>query len=178
MKKIIALSAIMWTAGVMAQGTSDADPFDLSPSTAKVDELGVVTQTEVDGLEQRSKELFNAGNCKAAIPVLEEYAKKANWLANMVSATLDPYYGASRRDREDFSYTKLQKLIPLETLANNYKGKRNIAFAMQGECLMEMGENERAIPMLLKALDLIALEDTAWWDRTRENLLTILDVKV
>ncbi len=176
MKKIITLFTIVWSANLTAQGTPDIDPFDLSASTSKVVELGVVTQPEVDGLEQRSKELFNADNCKKALPVLAEYSKKANWLANMVSATLDPYYGASHDERKGYNYSQLQALIPLETLANDYKRKRNIAFAMQGECLMKVGDEERAIPVLLNALDLISLDEEAWWERTRSNLLAILEV--
>lgn len=178
MKKIIAIFSIMCSANVAAQEVSDVDPFDLSSSTSKVEEFGVVTQSSVDGLEKRSKKLFNAGECEEAIPVLDEYARKSNWLANMVSANLDPYYSASHDERKEFSYTKLQELVPLESLANDYKQKRNIAFAMQGECLMKLGDEKQAIPVLLKALDLISLGNTAWWERTRGNLLSIVGVDI
>lgn len=176
MRKTLSIFVIIWSANVMAQGVPADDPFDLSPSASKVEELGIVTQPEVDGLEEQSKELFNAGNCEDAVPVLSEYSKKANWLANMVTATLAPYYSASRDEREGYSYSQVQALVPLETLANDYKGKRNIAFAMQGECLMKLGDQERAIPMLLKALDLLSLDEEAWWERTRDNLFTIIEV--
>ncbi|ESP95043.1 hypothetical protein [Pseudoalteromonas luteoviolacea] len=177
MKK--AIMAILITASVTchAEEVKKAiDPFDLTASSSKVKELGLITQPEVDALEEKAKNLFSSGNCDKAIPVLIEYSKKANWLANMISATLDPYYGARYDDKKKFPYSKLKPLIPLETLANEYKQKRNIAFAMQGECLMKVGDNEKAIPLLLKALDLFGIENEVWWKRTRENLLNVINV--
>ena len=163
---------------IIAQESKIVDPFDLSASTSKVNELGLITQPEVDAMEVKVKELFNAGDYKAALPVLIEYSKKANWLANLISANLDPYYGASYDEKKSFSYLKLKPLIPLETLANDYKKKRNIALAMQGECLLKIGDKKGAIPVLLKALDLISIDEDVWWVRTRNNLLEIIEVKV
>lgn len=177
MKKIILIALAITSFGAVAQEEmKDVDPFDLSASASKVEELGVITQPEVDSLEDRAKELFNSGNCEEAIPVLVEYTKKSNWLANMIAASLDPYYGASYDDRKGYSYEKLKPLIPLESLANDYKRKRNIAFAMQGECLIKTGDNKGAIPVLLKALDLIDIDNDVWWERTRNNLLEVIQV--
>jgi hypothetical protein len=85
-----------------------------------------------------------------------------------------PIYGVD--DRKDYSYEKLKPLIPLERLANDYKKKRNIAFAMQGDCLIKTGDNKSAIPVLLKALDLIHIDNDVWWERTRNNLLKVIEV--
>lgn len=96
----------------------------------------------------------------------------------MISANLDPYYGASYDDRKDYPYAKIKPLIPLETMANEYKKKRNIAFAMHGECLLKTGDKKAAIPLLLKALDLIDIDNEIWWERTRKNLLWIIEVEI
>lgn len=176
MKTIILFIIAIISIKAFAEEKNIIDPFDLSASASKVEELGLITKPEVDTLEEKAKELFNSGNCKAAIPVLIEYSKKSNWLANMVAATLDPYYGASYDDRKGYSYDKLKVLIPLESLSNDYKKKRNIAFAMQGECLVKIGDNKGAIPVLLKALDLIDIDNDIWWERTRNNLLKVIQV--
>lgn len=178
MKKCLALVLLLFSSVSFAQESKIADPFDLSASTSKVSELGVVTMPEVDALEIKAKELFNAGEYKSAIPILIEYSKKANWLANLISATLDPYYRASYDDRKSYSYAKLKPLIPLESLANDYKKKRNIAIAMQGECLLKIGDEKGAVPVLLKALDLIEIDNDVWWERTRNNLLKIIKVEM
>lgn len=154
------------------------DPFDLSASTKNVKEFGVITKSQVDKLEVRAQELFKANDCSEAVKVLDEYSKKANWLANMISSNLDPYYSASYDDRKSYDFEKLKPLIPLETMSNNYKTKRNRAFAMQGECYIKLGNKEAALPLLLKALDLLDIDDTEWWTRTRNNLLSIIEVKV
>ena len=178
MKKYFILVLVLLSTIIFAEESKIVDPFDLSASTSQVDELGVITKPEVDALEVKAKELFNAGDYKAAIPVLIEYSKKANWLANLISASLDPYYGASYDDRKSYSYAKIKPLIPLETLANEYKKKRNIAFAMQGECLLKTGDKKGAVPVLLKALDLINIDNDIWWERTRNNLLSIIEVEL
>lgn len=155
-----------------------SDPFDLSESASKIKELGIVTKSEVDKLELRAQELFKAENCKEAVKTLAEYARKANWLANMISANLDPYYTARYDDRKKYDFNKLKPLIPLESMSNDYKRKRDRAFVMQGECYLKMGNKEEALPLLLKALDLLNLEEDEWWERARKNLLTIIEVNV
>lgn len=178
MKKTIALTAFLITVTLQAEENKISDPFDLSESSSKVEELGIVTKPQVDALETKAKELFSNGKYNEAIPVLEEFARKANWLANLISANLDPYYGASYDERKSYPYNKLKPLIPLESLANSYKQKRNIAFAMQAECFIKIGEKEEAIPLLLKALDLIDIENDHWWRRTRNSLMSIIEVDI
>ena len=177
---IFAVMLIVLVTNVVSvqQSTSDGHPFDVSRVASEIDELGFVTQPEVDLLEQQAKELFNSGDCEAAIPVLENYMKKSNWLANLIAATLDPYYNADYDDRKAYPHARLQSLIPLEKLANAYKTKRNIAYAMQGECLLKTGDQNRAIAVLVKALDLIDIDNESWWRRTRSNLLQLIEVKV
>ena len=102
MKYIWMFCLALFSGSLFAQEAAEVDPFDLSSSESKVQKLGLVTQPGVEALEQKAKELFNSGQCAEAIPVLEEYAEKANWLGNMISASLDPYYNASYDDRDDF----------------------------------------------------------------------------
>ena len=161
----------------LAKDKIEVDPFDISASKTEVKKLGIPTKPKVDALEQKAKDLFQNKKYKAAIPVLEDYAKQANFLANLISANLDPYYTADYDKRKKCPSSKIVPLIPLERLANEYKKKRNIAFAMKGECLVKLGNKKDAIPVLLKALDLLSLDEDAWWKRTRANLLGIIEVK-
>ena len=156
---------------------SESDPFDISSTAEKAEELGIPTISEVDTLEEFARELFNLENCTDAIPVLEEYARKANWLANLISSGLDPYYGASYDDRKNYPFQKIQKLVPFESMSNKYKRKRNIAIAMQGECFAKIGDEKKAVSYLVKALDLINIDNEGWWKRTRENLYNIIELK-
>ena len=165
------------TGSAATDGKENQDPFDMSESSSKVSELGIVTKPQVDALENKAKELFNSGKCSEAIPVLSEYAKKANFLANIISSTLDPFYSASYDDRKSYPLYRIKVLSKYEKIANQYKRKRNIAIAMQGECLIKMGENKQAIPMLMKALKLIDIDSEIWWERTKKNLLDIVEVE-
>lgn len=159
------------------ENNKSADPFDLSSTQKQVDELGVPTVSEVNSLESKAKELYSSGNYSAALPVLEEYAKKANWLANLISAGLEPYYGASYDDRKDFPYSKASKLIPIEATANDYRKKRNRAMVMQAECLIKTGKKEKAVSLLVRALDLIDIENEEWWDKAKMHLYEIIEMK-
>jgi tetratricopeptide (TPR) repeat protein len=178
MKKTIVLAVFLITVTLQGEENKISDPFDLSASSSKVKELGVITQPQVDALERKANELFNNGKYKEAIPALEEFAKKANWLANLIAASLKPYYGASYDDKKSYPYSELEPLIPLESLANSYKKKRNIAFVMQAECLIKIGDNESAVPLLLKALDLIDIDNDLWWKKARNSLTRIIEVNI
>ncbi|MEZ7198564.1 hypothetical protein [Pseudodesulfovibrio karagichevae] len=177
MKKVIVVVCFVmfWTSLVFAEDKIQTDPFDLSASTSKIQELGVPTKTEVDNLEKKATDLFNAGEYREAIPALIQYSKRANWLANIISSTLEPYYSASYDDRKHFS-SNLSALVKIESTANSYKRKRNIAIAMHGECLMKLGDTREAIPVLINALNLISIDNDVWWKRTRENLLNLVGV--
>ena len=84
---------------------------------------------------------------------------------------------AHHDDRKNYPFSKLKPLIPYEKLANSYKRKRNIAIAMHGECLAKLGDTHQAVSYLVKALDLIGIENEVWWKRTRENLYNIIEVQ-
>ncbi|WP_274001535.1 hypothetical protein [Vibrio parahaemolyticus] len=71
MKKRYLVLPLVVSFGVAAETSKlPVDPFDLTASRKQVGELGVVTKSEVDKLEESSRSLFNSGNCKEAIPVL------------------------------------------------------------------------------------------------------------
>jgi len=154
--------------------TKAEDPFDLTEINKKIEEIGVPTVQSVSKLESKSLDLFQAGNWEEALPVLESYAKNANWLSNILAAGLEPYYGASYDTRKDYPYRKLKPLIPLEERANKLRRKRNEAFVMQAECHDELGNKEQAVALYIKALNLISLDNKEWWDRARTGLYDII----
>jgi len=144
------------------------DPFDTSATDKKIKELGVPTISSVDAMEKKAKDLFLSGNCKSAVTALDKYAKTANHLANIISAGLDPYYGADYDDRKYFSGVK--QLAVFEQKSNDYKAKRNRARVMQGECLAKLGKKNESVSVLIGALDLIDIDDREWWERARKAL--------
>lgn len=152
-----------------------SNPFDLSSSEQKIRELGVPKKSDIDALGEKAGKLFNDGNCEAALPLLREFAHKTNWLANLIVNGLEPFYGASYDDRK--GYGGVRELVVYETLGNNYKKKRNIAIAMQGECFLKQGKPEDALPLLVRALDLLDIDEKEWWDRTRGNLYSLIEVE-
>ena len=57
---IIFLSLLLFSFTISAEEKKISDPFDLSKSKSQVDELGIVTKTEVDSLEGKIKELYSS----------------------------------------------------------------------------------------------------------------------
>lgn len=156
-----------------------ADPFDLSATEKLTKELGVPTVQEIATLEAKAKELFDANNCAAAIPALEEYARKSNWLANLVVAGIQPFYNASYDDRKKMGYSGItQTLAPFEQKANQYKTKRNRAMVMQGECYAKTGNKAKAASLFVAALNLLDTDDTDWWQRARNDLYLLIGVVI
>lgn len=156
------------------QQTASEDPFDLTEINDKIEELGIPTNESVSQLEKSALEFFESNNCEEALPALESFSKNANWLSNIISSGLEPYYGASYDSREDFPYRKLRPLIPIEERANELRQKRNESFVMQAECHATIGNEKEAVAIYIKALDLISLENEEWWERARTGLFEIV----
>lgn len=153
----------------------ERDPFDVSATAKMTKELGVPTRSEVSALEDEAKRLFEAGDCKAAEVALDKFARKANWLANLISGGLQPFYDASYDNRRRFA--GVSTLVPFEKLANDYRAKRNRALVMRAECLLKLGQTQDGVTLLVSALDLIDIDDAEWWSRARTQLYSILEVK-
>ena len=150
------------------------DPFDLSELTNRTSGLGISTIAQVTELEERGRELYNAGNCSEAVDVLDEFARRSNWLANIIREGLEPFYDAGRDERAEFD--NVRSLIPFEELANSYTRKRNIAMVMRAECLANLGDTEQALHLFFRALGLIDIENTEWWGKARSGLYEIVGV--
>ena len=162
--------------GLLGQG--EEDPFDISGILEQIEEYGVPTCSSVAELEAKAMNLFTQGNYVAAMEALEAFAKHANWLANIIVAGLEPFYGASYDDRKSFPYySRGDALIEFERRANEYKTKRNHAMVMQAECAVQLGVTTQAVAMFMKALDLIDIEDYEWWDRARDGLYALIELR-
>jgi len=176
-KKFITVAIILLVMSQIAMAKEKKDPFDLSATDKKIEELGVPTASEVRALEEKAKEFYAKMDWKNAVSALEEYAKKANWLSNLISAGMKPFYNADYDKRKKFPYSKLQLLIPLEKEANDYRQKRNRAIVMQAECLVKLGEKGKAVSLLVRALDLIDIKDDEWWNRARKQLYKLIELE-
>ena len=148
--------------------TSVDSTFDLSEQEDKVKELGIPTTKSVAELKKAADDLWSANDYAAAADAYAVYAKQANWLANIISAALEPFYGASYDDRKSFSISSFDKtsnykLASCESKANSYKAERNRAMLYEGLCYYNLNQYELALPLLIKALDLIDINDTTNW---------------
>jgi tetratricopeptide (TPR) repeat protein len=155
--------------------SKQGDPFDLSRSREKIGKFGLPTVTRVADLENKARVLYAANNWREAGIALDRFAREANTLANLISSGLEPYYGASYDDKENIK--GLGALAAYEKLANDYKTKRDRAMVMQAECLILTGQKEEAAALLLRALDTISADDRDWWDRARNKLYALIDVR-
>ncbi len=157
---IASLFVLGLTYSAAAQTKPSDDPFDTSAAQKKIAELGVPTTASVADLEKQAGDLFTQRDCGKAIPALERFARQANWLANLVAAGVQPFYSASYDSRKNFG-TGVSELVPYERMANEYKSKRDRAMVMQAECVISLGQKDRAVSLLVRSLDLISIDDRA-----------------
>lgn len=153
------------------------DPFDVRSTTRKIEEFGIPTPAVVAELESHARELVEAGFCEDAIQALDDYAKQANWLSNVIAAGLEPYYDASYDDRKEIGFSKVRPLIKYEEMTNDYRTKRNRAMVMKAECLAATGRREQAVAEFIAALRLIEVDDHEWWRRARHGLYELIDLE-
>ena len=154
-------------------------PFDLSSSTQQLTELGIPTITSIDTLKANADTLWDNQNYTDAAAAYAKYAKQVNWFANISSSGLEPYYGASYDDRKDFSPTQFSvyDLSSYENASNSYKTERNRAILYEGLCYYHLGDYTSALPLLIKALDLIDIQDEVNWKVGMEALYAIIGYK-
>ena len=156
--------------------TVQPDPFDLSKNAKSIRELGIPTLSKVQALEQKATDLYKSQNWKAAAEANAEFAKGANWLANIISSGLKPYYGASYDDKKNFR-SDLSSLVALERQSNELRRKRNRAFVIQAECLINAGDRTGGFGLLLHALELIDINDKEYWSKARNMLYEMVEVE-
>jgi hypothetical protein len=177
---LIALPLISSTIACQAQEKGPAqsqseNPFDLTAAKQKIGDR-VPTVSTVAALEKQARDLYDSGNCKAAVDALDQFGNEANRLSNLIARGLQPFYAASYDKRQEFSGAAVQRLVPLEKLGNDYKAKRNQAIVEEAECLVKLNNKEKAAAMYYQALGLIDVKDAVLWDRARTGLYALLGI--
>ena len=170
------ISVLLLGVNVCVFGEETEDSLDLSQYQDRMLELGLPTIDLVTYLKNQAIETFESGNYEEALPLLEEWAKQANWLANLISGGLEPYYSASYDNRKKYPYSKLSKLVIYERTANDLKTQRDHSLVMQAECLNHLGNKKEAVVRYMKALELIDIDDWKWWVRAANGLYEIIGV--
>ena len=172
----VALCSISGVGIAQTQDKSKQTPFDLSADDKINKDIGITTKEEVDQLGTKAFAIYDAGKYQEAIPALEEYAKKSNWLANLIAKGVQPYYNASYDARKRINPADLEPLVAFEKKANGYKRNRNHAWVMQADCYYKMGDKLRAAELATRALNLIEVEDIEWWAKARNILYSVIGI--
>lgn len=166
MKRILSLLLILTLSMTMIVSAlaDDGDEFDLSAETAKVEELGVPTKKSVAALKKEADDLWDAKDYEKAADAYAKYAKQANWLANIIASIDDPYYSGDSDERKYFYNNSMyDTAASAENTANSYKNERNRAMTREALCYYYLGNYTAAVPLLIKALDLIEIDDSDNW---------------
>jgi hypothetical protein len=72
---------------------------------------------------------------------LQTHAVKSNWLANVISKRIQPYYDASYDEQECTSIRRMRELADSEESSNELKRQRNRAYVMVAECDKRVGSS-------------------------------------
>lgn len=157
--------------GVRAQ---EADELDLSRYQIVEEGERIRSFSEVNKLEDDYKELVAAGDCNAALVAIASYYDAANVTANILRQGLEPFYDASRDDRESVFADRqlLDELAAAEDLSNDLVRRRNTAWVEEAKCLLAIGDRRAAIVRLYRALDFIGTssDQRELWNEARSLL--------
>jgi tetratricopeptide (TPR) repeat protein len=178
MKKLFAfVVALIVTFGAFAQTEADKkdnDPLDITLELKKIDEYGVPTIKIVDEMRTKAETLYSSKSWSEAIVAYDEFAKQANWLANLLSQCVEPYYSASYNDKDKVSFSTLKKYIPYESKSNEYKKLRDQAYVRIGLCYKNLGDVEKAVAYLYKGLDLVNVDSESDWSEAATALSELI----
>ena len=178
--KISTLAALVLFPSLVFSQTSDET--DMSNFMVVPEEEESLTLDDFEEKKNAARKLFLEDKCEEAIPALIEIQDNANRLANIISQGLEPFYSASRDDREWLSRVKgsdIAKLAIAEKTANNLKKTRNEYYVLEAECLLKIGENSRATNKLFRALRFIdGKSQFDLWSRARIQLWETIGLKI
>lgn len=168
MKKIITILifAILAIGCAFAQNTktkSTPDELSLVTQQEMLSEYGIPTVEAVDKMWESAGELYDSQNWEQAITAYEQFSKQANWLANLLSQCLKPYYSASYDEKKNVNYATIKTFLPYEKASNNYKRLRNTAFIRMGLCYKNLNDNKNALAYLHKGLSLLDMDSIDDW---------------
>ena len=179
--RLIILFSILFisSAGSFAQTTEakkdlTSDPLDLSVQKEQIEKYGVPTIEAIEELKEKADALYDSQSWEKAAEAYEVYARNVNWLANLLSQCVEPYYSASYDDRKATAYSTLKPFIPFESKANEYKRSRNQAYVKVGLCYKNLGDVKNAVTYLHKGLDLLDVEDLVYWTMAKDAMAEIL----
>ena len=173
MKRIIIAFGLLIVIVGLAQA-QEKDPMDVSAEMEKIEKYGVPTVDAVHKLKLQADSLFNAKDWENAAIALDDYARSANWLANLLSQCVEPYYSASYDDKKSTSYFSLKPFIPFENKANSLKRGRNEAYVKMGICQKELGNTKKAVAYLYKGLDLLSVDQREYWVIAKDAIAEIV----
>lgn len=183
MKKIIFLSSVILVFGCLQLKAQDKnksesiDPLDISKQMEQIEKYGVPTIAAVDEMKVKADALYESQSWNEAIVAYEIYAENVNWLANLLSQCLEPYYSASY-DRRSTSYSIVKQFIPFENKAIECKKQRNIAYVKIGLCYKNMGDVKNSVVYLHKGLDLLSIDELYYWSTAVHAMGVILQFDV
>lgn len=159
------------------QEEDPTDPTDLGQYQGLIEQSDLPTVELVASLREQAISAVEAGECEAALDVLDQWTTQANWLANLLAQSLEPFYDASRDDREGFSGARIGSLVIYEKMSNDYKLQRNEGMVMKAECLVDLGETRQAAATYGRALDLIDIDNWDLWVRAMNGMFALIGVE-
>jgi tetratricopeptide (TPR) repeat protein len=169
MKKIILTFFII----ISAIGYVQSDSLDITAEVEQLKEYDLLTIEQVYSLDNAAFVLFNEKKYEEALEALIEVSKQANYLSNIIRRGIEPYYSANYDDRK--GYTKVRNLAVYEKKSNEFIKMRNKAIVFQAKCYINLGDEKSALPLLMKALDLIDLDNDYMWTKARILLYEIIE---
>ena len=130
------------------------------------------TLKEVASMRERYLSALDSSGCENALPLITDFHKKANLVANIIRRGNEPFYDASR-DERDAVMRKPQlrdELISAENAFNALLRDRNEAWVKEAECMIETGNERDGVAGLMRALNFISPGETEVWESARELL--------
>jgi len=150
------------------------DPFDVSKQLEQISKYGVPTIAIVNDLKTKADALYESESWKEAITAYKAYAEKANWLANLLSQCVQPYYSAGYDDRKSVPYSFTSQFLSIENKANELKSNRNVAYVRMGISYKRSGDIKNAVAYLYKGLQYLDVKQRTEWELAKNELIEIL----
>jgi len=175
---VLALSfVLLFSLSALSQDLDQEEAFEFADYEETLEEFGIPNVELVEEYKNEALSLYEDGNYEEAEEALENWGDSANQLANIISQGLEPFYGATRSDRDDFSYSRVQTLVDYEDKANELKAERNEAYYKRAESLRQIGQEEEAFALYQEVLNIVSIDEWDLWVNAASALYEMVGVE-
>ncbi|WP_157879121.1 hypothetical protein [Pararhodospirillum photometricum] len=136
--------------------------------------LEISSISNIQAAEKSMREVFDRGDCEAAIKQSTDLSEKTKVVISLVDAAMIPLTNQNSIDVGNVSLSAKQYFSANRTLLRKLKNTTALSLTIKAECLAKINERNGAARAYTEAISYISPSETELWKRARAGIYNII----